>query len=536
MRRRSVMAGVVEVVAMVVLASALPAQQPSPTRLPETRVSVPARATTRPLPPYLEPCALADPSCVPPDLPREFRGVWVATVDNIDWPSRPGLSTAKAKQELLTLLDRARATGLNAVVLQVRPAGDALYRSKLEPWSEYLTGRQGRAPFPAWDPLAFAVAEAHKRGMELHAWFNPYRARHPSAKGGLAATHLARTRPALVKRYGTHLWMDPGEAEVRAQTVRVITDVVKRYDIDGVHLDDYFYPYKERARNGALIDFPDSASFARYVAAGGTLARDDWRRQNVDLLVEELYRAIHATKPWVKFGVSPFGIWRPGFPAQVRGFDAYTELYADARKWLQEGWVDYFTPQLYWPVAQQAQAYPVLLRWWAEQNRFGRNLWPGNYASKVGERSRTAWRTDEIVSQVDATRSEAGATGNVHFSAKAFLEDRDSLATRIGTESYPARALVPTSPWLAVEMQGEPSVVVSRRLRGGLTAKLAPSGSELPRWWLVQVRLASGRWESSLVRGSVREIPLPATVDRLAVRAVDGASIEGPTRVVRLRD
>ena len=496
------------------------------------QVLAPSHVTSVPRPGTFTPCDLAEPSCVPPIVSREFRGVWVATVDNIDWPSKPGLSTAKAKKELIVLLDRARASGLNAVIFQVRPAGDALYRSRLEPWSEYLTGRQGRAPFPSWDPLAFAVTEAHKRGMELHAWFNPYRAKHPSAKGRLASTHLARTRPALVKTYGTHLWMDPGEPDVRAHTVSVITDVVKRYDIDGVHFDDYFYPYKERDRNG-VIEFPDSASYARYVAGGGLLARDDWRRQNVDQLVEELHRAIHEVKPWVKFGVSPFGIWRPGFPSQVRGFDAYAELYADARRWLQAGWVDYFAPQLYWPIAQEAQAYPVLLRWWSEQNPFARNIWPGNYTSRVGERSRTAWRTSEILAQVEATRAAAGATGNIHFSAKVFLEDRDSLATRMGRGSYLAPAIVPSSPWLAVAEQGEPNVTVRRGGRGKLTARVEPAGTDLPRWWLVQVRMASGVWESSLVGGTVKEIPIAAAADRVAVRAVDGASIEGPVRVIR---
>ncbi len=501
--------------------------------VPAARAQSPARARSLPRALAIT-CALADPTCVPPVVGREFRGVWIAAVDNIDWPSRPGLPTAAAKRELITMLDRARAAGLNAVILQVRPAGDALYASSIEPWSEYLTGRQGVAPKPAWDPLAFAVEEAHRRGMELHAWFNPYRARHPSAKGPLSSRHLARRRPALVKSYGTHLWMDPGEPAVREQTVRVVLDVVRRYDIDGVHLDDYFYPYKERGSGGAVIEFPDSGSYARYLAGGGTLARDDWRRQNVDELVEELYRRIHETKSWVKFGVSPFGIWRPGFPEQVRGFDAYTELYADAKKWINEGWVDYFAPQLYWPIAQQAQAYPVLLRWWSEQNLFGRHIWPGNYTSRVGERSRTAWLTSEIVSQVAATRAEPGASGNIHFSAKVFLEDRDSIATRMARQPYGATALVPPSPWLAVEEQGEPRVELRRDARGALTARVAPSGKDLPRWWLVQVRVASGVWSSTLVRGQTRDVPIAAAADRVAVRAVDRASIEGPMQVLRL--
>jgi len=259
-----------------------------------------------------EDCHAADTTCVPPPLEREFRGLWVASVSNIDWPSKPGLPVAEVKRELEVILDRAQASGLNAVILQVRPAGDALYKSSLEPWSEYLTGKQGRAPEGRWDPLTFAVESAHQRGLELHAWFNPYRARHPSAKGTLARSHLTNRRPALVKRYGTHLWMDPGEPAVLAHTVRVVMDVVRRYDIDGVHVDDYFYPYKERDRRGQVIEFPDAESYARYQRDGGTLARDDWRRDNVDRLVHALHDSIHVVKPWVKFGVSPSSMPMPG--------------------------------------------------------------------------------------------------------------------------------------------------------------------------------------------------------------------------------
>jgi uncharacterized lipoprotein YddW (UPF0748 family) len=481
-------------------------------------------------------CELSDPSCLPPRVAREFRGVWIASVDNIDWPSRPGLSPDSVKRELITLLDHARRSGLNAVILQVRPAGDALYASELEPWSEYLTGRQGVAPKPWWDPLKFAVEEAHRRGLELHAWFNPYRARHSSAKSLVSRSHISARRPALVRTYGRQKWMDPGEAAVREHTVKVILDVVKRYDIDGVHIDDYLYPYKERDRRGRTIDFPDSVTYARYRAAGGILARDDWRRENVDRLVEQLYTEIRATKPWVKFGISPFGIWRPGFPEQVVGFDAYAELYADARKWLREGWVDYLAPQLYWPVSAPAQPYDALLRWWAEQNAYGRHLWPGNYASKVAERSRTAWRAAEIVDQVAVTRAEAGASGNIHFSAKVFAENRDSLASRLVAQVYAEPALVPPSPWMAVPPAGEPTITVKRAAGGRLTASLTPAAGEVPRWWLVQVRGRDGAWSSTLLRGTTREVPLAAASDRLAVRPLDRAAIEGPMQVIKLND
>lgn len=507
-----------------------------------SRAAKSSRASTKraPTPRNLAlPCPETAVECVPPAPHREFRGVWVATVDNIDWPSKKGLSTADQQKELLAILDAAAAHGLNAVIFQVRPAGDAMYRSKLEPWSEYLTGRQGEAPHPLWDPLAFAVKEAHARGLELHAWFNPYRARHPSATGPLAKNHLARRRPSLVKTYGTQLWMDPGEPAVRAQTVKVVLDVVRRYDIDGVHLDDYFYPYKEKRANGST-EFPDDASWKRYRKKGGTLDRDDWRRRNVDLLIETLHVRIAKTKPWVKFGVSPFGIWRPGNPETVRGFDAYTQLYADSRKWLREGWVDYFTPQLYWAMDKEGQRYPELLAWWAEQNVKHRHLWPGNYTSKVASNGvPPAWRRDEVVAQVRATRAQAGATGNVHFSAKAFLDDRDSVATALERLVYAEPALVPASPWM---MHGAPKSPQLRIVHGAGDDQLtlAPRGKDVVRWWFVQAKYGSG-WESHTFDGARRSLSLSeighdplVAAEVVAVTAVDRAGNAAPVVAVRV--
>ncbi|MBW3623684.1 MAG: family 10 glycosylhydrolase, partial [Armatimonadetes bacterium] len=359
----------------------------------------------------------------PPAPQREFRGVWVASVANIDWPSKRGLTPAQQKEELIRLMDRARDLRLNALVFQVRPAADALYASLLEPWSEYLTGQMGKAPEPFYDPLAFAVEEAHRRGLELHAWFNPYRARHASATSPISADHISRTRPHLVKSYGKSLWLDPGEPAVQEHSLRVILDVVRRYDIDGAHIDDYFYPYKERDANGQIIEFPDEPSWQAYRQSGGELSRESWRRENVNGFVRRLYEGIKAEKPWVKFGVSPFGIWRPGFPEQIRGFDAYEQLYADSRLWLEKGWLDYFTPQLYWKIETTGQSYPVLLNWWAEQNPQGRHLWPGNYTGRVGGAAPNDWPPEEIVYQVKATRGHAGATWNVQFSAKPLLRE-----------------------------------------------------------------------------------------------------------------
>jgi uncharacterized lipoprotein YddW (UPF0748 family) len=486
---------------------------------------------------------------IPPPIPREFRGVWVATVGNIDWPSRPGLSVDAQKAELVAILDRAAGLRLNAVIFQVRPAADALYKSPYEPWSAVLTGTMGKAPSPAYDPLAFAVAEAHRRGLELHAWFNPYRARYSGTRGPVARTHVSRTLPSVVKRYGPYLWMDPGEPAVRALTTKVILDVVRRYDIDGVHLDDYFYPYPERDRRGRVIDFPDGPSWKRYVRTGGTLSRGDWRRRNVDLLIESLYREIKKTKPWVRFGVSPFGIWRPGYPASVRGFDQFESLYADARKWVAKGWLDYLTPQLYWRAGAPAQNYAQLLSWWADQNARGRHLWPGNADYKVanaGER----WSATEIADQIRLTREQPGAEGNIHFNEGAFVANWDDLSRRLATGPYAEPALPPASPWLSSAPSLAPSV--SRRDAAGMVildigagtdgareqhpsgpsaadTYAAPAGSA-PRWWLVRARYPDG-WHAQVFDAAQRSLRLAADAagqlpELVAVSTVDIVGVE----------
>jgi uncharacterized lipoprotein YddW (UPF0748 family) len=460
---------------------------------------------------------------VPPPVAREFRAVWVATVGNMDWPSRPGLSTEQQQAEMIALLDRLAALRMNAIVLQVRPAADALYQSSLEPWSDVLTGEMGRAPEPFYDPLAFAVAEAHKRGLEMHAWINPYRAKNTSTRT-MSDGHISRTHPELVRKYGSFLWMDPGDPAVRSITTSVVMDLVRRYDIDGVHMDDYFYPYPE-TQNGRELDFPDDVTWARYQRTGGLLSRDDWRRQNVDLLVQGLGDSIHAIKPWVRYGVSPFGIWRPGHPASVRGFDQYAKLYADARKWLNEGWVDYFTPQLYWAIDRPEQSYPVLLKWWTEQNTKGRNLWPGNYTGKVGFTNASAWRTDEVLEQIRLTRAQPGATGNVHFNMSVFMKDPDSLNERLVREVYGEPALVPASPWLDRRAPAVPRVAVRTDATSAarvvdLDPGVAGPATSAPWLWVLQTRSAEG-WRTQL---------LPAS-QRVALLAARGAAVPLDVRV-----
>ena len=467
-----------------------------------------------------------------PDAPREFRAVWVATVDNIDWPSRRDLSTAEQQRELIAILDRATALHMNALVFQVRPAADAMYLSPLEPWSVYLSGAQGRAPSPSWDPLAFVIRESHARGLELHAWFNPYRARHPSDKSPLDPTHLAVTRPALVKRYGQHLWMDPGEPAVIEKSVAVVEDVVRRYDVDGVHIDDYFYPYKERDARGGVIPFPDERSYGAYTAKGGTLVLDDWRRQNVDTFVQQLYSRVKRAKPWVKVGISPFGIWRPGFPSDVRGFDSYAELYGDSRKWLREGWLDYASPQLYWPIAKDGQPYPSLLAWWASQNVMGRHMWPGNYTSRVG--TTAVWTADELVNQIAVTRRQGNATGNVHFSMSVFMPpkspgsaaaanaapERDALAMRLIRETYATPALVPASPWLS---NGATTVTAAavlrdeRDARTGATFLIATApATQVVRTWVIS------RWDGTTWTRQLRPADTASLTLAIAANAGDG--------------
>jgi uncharacterized lipoprotein YddW (UPF0748 family) len=462
----------------------------------------------------------------PPAVAREFRALWVATVSNIDWPSKPGLTTWQQQAELIAILDKAVQLHMNAIVLQVRPATDALYDSKLEPWSEYLTGEMGRAPEPYYDPLAFAVTEAHKRGLELHAWFNPYRAHHPSAKSEISKDHLSYTRPDMVRTYGKHLWLDPGDTAVVRHSIAVLTDVVKRYDVDGIHLDDYFYPYKERDASGAVIDFPDSVTWKRYVRSGGTLSRDDWRRNNVNTFIRDLYKSIKATKPWVKFGISPFGMWRPGFPEQIKGFDAYSELYADSKKWLNEGWVDYFTPQLYWEMSSPNASYPVLLKWWTSENTKGRNIWPGNFSSRVGSTGSNAWKTQELIDQISATRLTEGATGNVHFSAKVFMQNRDSIVDRLLAGPYAGLALVPPSPWLDSIAPRAPAAMIRRDpATGDARVDFSPRGKEKVWLWVVQYRFGPD-WSTLILPGSERTHVFgteyrSAMPDEVAVSAVD---------------
>ncbi len=399
-----------------------------------------------------------------PEIPREFRGAWVATVANIDWPSKRDLSSDQQRSELLKIIENAKALRLNALVFQIRPSGDALYKSKLEPWSEYLTGKQGRAPNPEWDPLEFAVKEAHARGIELHCWFNPYRANHPSQLGAWCDSHICYTNPEAVKTYDKYKWMDPGEKVVQQHSQEVILDVVKRYDIDGVHLDDYFYPYPVTDGNKQKVDFPDGPSWTKYVKSGGSLSRGDWRRKNCDDFIENLYKGIKREKKWVKFGISPFGIARPGVPAGIKaGIDQYEELYADAQKWLEKGWCDYYAPQLYWAISSPGQPFKPLLNYWVKTNKMNRHVWAGLYTSRLDPKEGN-YKMAEINDQVVASRKGQPTEGNIHFSYKALANNTQNIATSLKNGLYATEAFVPESPWLGDKKPRSPRIVKSAGL------------------------------------------------------------------------
>ncbi|MES2150129.1 MAG: family 10 glycosylhydrolase [Pseudomonadota bacterium] len=481
-------------------------------------------------------------SATPPAAPREFRAAWVSTVANIDWPSKPNLAPGQQQAEALAILDRAKALNLNAIVLQVRPSADAIYPSRLEPWSEYLTGTQGQAPQPAYDPLLFWVTQAHARGLELHAWFNPYRARHATAKSPISADHIARLNPDAVKSYGKFLWMDPGDDSASKQTLAVVLDVVRRYDIDGVHIDDYFYPYpieapgaagEAAALDGAAapkteLDFPDQPSWQRYLLGGGTLDRASWRRQNVDHLIEALYTGIHHEKNWVRFGISPFGLGRPDRrPPGIAGFSQYDKLYANAELWLESGWVDYFTPQLYWPISQAPQAYDVLLDYWLAQNRKGRHIWPGLFTSRIDAPTK-AYPPEEIVQQIGATRARPGASGHVHFSMAALMDNRKGISDQLKAGSYASAALVPATPWLGTLAPGVPTVS-SKREAAALQLKLTPAKGTTQyalwtrygdEWRFAVVPAARGDW-------SVADDARLGAATAVVISAVDRLGNEG---------
>lgn len=378
---------------------------------------------------------------IPPK--REMRAAWIATVTNLDWPSSNTLTTAQQQQELISLLDELKRDGINTVIFQVRSESDAMYSSSFDPWSYWLTGSQGTPPYPYYDPLEFAIEEAHKRGMELHAWFNPYRAERNVGNYPVASNHVTVLHPDWVIQIGTIKFLNPGLQAVRNYVSSVVYDVVSRYDVDGAHFDDYFYPYppNDMTPYNPINDTLDNSTFAS--DPRGFTNKYDWRRDNVNILIQQVYDTIQFVKPWVKFGISPFGIWKNGVPTGITGLSAYDDIYCDAIAWLHDKSIDYLTPQLYWPFGG-GQDYGKLQPWWADSvEANGRHFYPGHAYYRI-----VNWTNpSEMPNQIRFDRSNPKVQGGVFFRAKNFPENPKGVTDTLRNNLYRYKALLPVMNW-----------------------------------------------------------------------------------------
>lgn len=464
-----------------------------------------------------------------PEARREFRAAWIATVANINWPSKGNYSTESQKREAIHILDMLKDANFNAVVFQARPSADALYKSSLEPWSYFLTGEQGRAPQPYYDPLEFWISEAHKRGMELHVWLNPYRAHHSSGGAVTSESMVSRMPEQTVRLKNGMYWMDPSDEKVQNHVSAVIKDMVKRYDIDAIHIDDYFYPYREY--NGGA-DFPDSRTWNAYKNSGGSLSKADWRRANVNKFIKRINDEIKAEKPFVKFGISPFGIWKPGYPSDIKGSSQYDELFADAKLWLNEGWCDYFSPQLYWKDGGP-QSYSSLLNWWEQENYKKIHLWPGLNTVAL----RVADRPSEIAKQIQITRNMLGKdAGVIHYSMDGISKNYEMLQTLKGL--YADKALVPATPWLKTEKVLMPEIN-ARKKGSTVEADWLSRNPEQPKHWLLYAQYGEN-WETFILDAGQKTQVLPFTksgkeLKTIAVKAVDRLGMESDYAAMRIQ-
>jgi uncharacterized lipoprotein YddW (UPF0748 family) len=384
----------------------------------------------------------------------EFRAVWIATVNNIDWPSNKNLSVDQQKQEFINMLDRQQQLGMNALIVQIRPSADAFYQSKYEPWSEFLTGRQGVAPSPFYDPLAFMIEETHKRGMEFHAWINPYRAVF-SPTSSVASNHITKQHPEWFLKYGDKKYFNPGIPAVMHYLTNIVIDIIKRYDVDAIHMDDYFYPYRIAGK-----EFPDYQAYIQY---GNGLSKDAWRRSNCDSVVKMIHDAILDYKPLIKFGISPFGVWRNS-SVDARGSDTkagqtcYDDLYADILLWLKEGWIDYVTPQLYWEIGNRLCDYTTLLDWWSN-NSYGKHLYIGHGIYRAIERPTPAWRnTNEIPNEIKLLRDNENVQGSVFYSSSNLLSNPNGWADSLRFDYYRTPALIAPMNWIDTTAPQHPRI------------------------------------------------------------------------------
>jgi len=393
---------------------------------------------------------------------REFRAVWVATVNNIDWPSKQGLSTEQQKKEVIDLLNLHSKNGMNAIIMQIRPASDAFYSSELEPWSKYLTGTQGKAPNPFYDPLQFWIEQCHQRNMEFHAWLNPFRVAQ-NVNEPLAASHIVFKHPEWIVNYGNKLYFDPGFPQTGEFVIKVVADIVARYDVDAIHFDDYFYPYPLKE------DFPDENSFAQYNRGFLAGQKADWRRDNVDLLIKKLSENIKQTKPWVKFGISPFGVWRnkaddPEGSETTAGTTNYDHLYADILKWQKNGWIDYCLPQLYWQIGHPSVDFLTLSKWWAA-HAYGKAMYVGQSVYKLEANSAIPeWKDpDQLVKQIQIIREIPQLGGSAFYSSVHFKRDLFGFDQTLRDKLFKFPALVPQMPWIDKKAPEPPMHFKKRR-------------------------------------------------------------------------
>lgn len=380
----------------------------------------------------------------------EFRGVWIATVDNIDWPVKGMVNADSQKAEYIRQLDLHKKNGMNAVIVQVRPSADAFYPSPYEPWSQWLAGTQGKPPSPYYDPLQFMIKEAHKRGMEFHAWCNPYRADFKIDSSSIAPSHITRIHPEWFLTYGDKKYFDPANKEAQEFVVSVVGDIVNRYDIDAIHMDDYFYPYRISG-----LEFPDSISYLR---SGTKLNKDDWRRSNVDSIIRMISLVIKKEKPWVQFGISPFSVWRnkaqdPDGSDSNSGQNNYDDLYADIVLWLKEKWIDYVAPQLYFEIGNSRVAFEKLLNWWSKHS-YGRHLYIGMgiYRASGNLPPNSPWKNpNELPDQIKLLRQYPNVQGSIYFSSKTFNTNPNGWNDSLQNNYYKTPALIPPMEWLPMK-------------------------------------------------------------------------------------
>jgi uncharacterized lipoprotein YddW (UPF0748 family) len=377
----------------------------------------------------------------------EFRAVWIASVDNIDWPLKGMVNVDSQKTEYIRQLDMHKANGMNAVIVQVRPAADAFYPSAYEPWSQWLTGTQGKPPVPFYDPLQFLIDEAHKRGFAFHAWLNPYRADYKIGGSSIGPSHITKLHPEWFLNYGDKKYFDPANKDAQRFVIKVVSDIVSRYDVDAVHMDDYFYPYRIAGK-----EFPDSAS---YINSKSKLNKEDWRRSNVDSIIKAINIAVKKEKPWIQFGISPFSVWR-NKDKDPRGSDSkagqtnYDDLYADILLWLKEKWIDYVAPQLYLEIGHDKIDYVKMLDWWSK-NSYGRHLYIGHgiYRAPGTSAVNAAWRKpDELPNQIKLLRQYKNVQGSIYFSSKSFNNNPNGWCDSLRNNYYREPVMIPGMDWL----------------------------------------------------------------------------------------